>query len=227
MELSFTRIDEWGEITDETTKRHLEQMANLLCIASYHLSTILYRLTIPFFLCLHFSFLWSSQNSEGMKFIVKPISICICLILCITHIVNGQDIDAKEEIIQQINATGQAVREAFKQGDVETIKLYHHPDVIKALSYNNLQVGREAVLLGLRETMTNFELEFLDEKEEEVFHHQGDIVIQQMKFALRLIPKNGDDPFVFRGRTLIVLQRYEKSPTGWVTLHEMIQPFEE
>ena len=70
-------------------------------------------------------------------------------------------------------------------------------------------------------------LEFLDEKSEEAFVYEGDLVIKQMKFALRLIPKNGDTPFIFRGRTLLVLKRYEASPTGWATLHEIIQPYQE
>ncbi|GMN05271.1 hypothetical protein MTsPCn5_06590 [Croceitalea sp. MTPC5] len=133
----------------------------------------------------------------------------------------------KEEVVEQITATGLAVREAFKRGDVETIKLYHHPDVVKALGYNNLRVGREAVLDGLRETMANFDLEFLNEKEEELFLLKEDLVIKQMLFGLRLISKNGDDPFVFRGRTLIILQRYDESPTGWATIHEIIQPYQD
>ncbi len=133
----------------------------------------------------------------------------------------------REEVVEQITATGLAVREAFKKGDVETIKLYHHPDVVKALGYNNLKVGREAVLDGLRETMANFDLEFLNEKQEELFLLKKDLVIKQMLFGLRLIPKNGDDPFVFRGRTLIILQRYDESPTGWATIHEIIQPYQD
>ncbi len=133
----------------------------------------------------------------------------------------------QEEIDKQITATGLAVREAFKNGDLETIKIYHHPDVTKALSYNNLREGRETVLEGLKETMANFDLEFLDEKKTEKVIYQNDLVIKQMLFGLRLIPKNGDDPFVFRGRTLIILQRTDESPTGWATIYEMIQPFQE
>ncbi|MEM1336428.1 MAG: hypothetical protein AAF634_13520 [Bacteroidota bacterium] len=139
----------------------------------------------------------------------------------------AQNSNTEEAVVQQIAATEQAVREAFKNGDLETIKLYHHPKVIKALSYGNLQEGRQAVLKGLRETMANFDLEFIDEGKEELFLHQGDVVIKQLLFGLRLIPKNGDAPFVFQGRTLLILQRYDKSPTGWVTLHEMIQPYQE
>lgn len=139
---------------------------------------------------------------------------------------SSENTTTEEEAFQQITETGLAVREAFKKGDLETIKLYHHPEVTKAIGYNNLQIGREEVLNGLKETLTNYELEFLDEKTTEKFIYRGDLVIKQMRFALRLVPKNGDSPFIFRGRTLLVLQRYNESPTGWVTLHEIIQPFE-
>ncbi len=157
----------------------------------------------------------------------KLTTIWIVLNLLGIFFCHSQTQEINEEVVRQITATGAAVREAFKNGDVETIKLYHHPQVVKALGYNNLKMGREAVLDGLRETMANFDLEFLDEKKEELFLNQGDLVIKQMLFGLRLIPKNGDEPFVFRGRTLVILQRYDKSPTGWATIHEMIQPYEE
>lgn len=133
----------------------------------------------------------------------------------------------EQQVMEQIEQTGLAVREAFAKGDIETIKLYHHPDVQKALGYNNVQIGREAVLEGLQKTMQTFDLQFLDEKATETFLYRDSVVIKQMRFALELIPKNGDDPFVFRGRTLLVLQRYAESPTGWATIHEIIQPYEE
>ncbi|NAS11145.1 nuclear transport factor 2 family protein [Poritiphilus flavus] len=133
----------------------------------------------------------------------------------------------EEEVSRQITETGMAVREAFKNADLETIKLYHHPEVTKALAYNNLQIGREEVLSGLKSTMESFDLEFLDEKVTEKFIYKNDLVIKQMLFALRLIPKNGDEPFVFRGRTLLILERSDESPTGWATIHEIIQPYQE
>ncbi|GAB5475408.1 MAG: hypothetical protein Mars2KO_35070 [Maribacter sp.] len=150
-----------------------------------------------------------------------------CLLLALLHSCGSSGLTKEEAARHQVAETGSALREAFKSGDLETIKMYHHPQVTKALSYTNLQKGREEVLRGLKETMANYELEFLDERAKEKFIYQGDLVIQQMRFALRLVPKNGDDPFVFRGRTLLVLQRYDESPTGWATLHEIIQPFEE
>lgn len=148
--------------------------------------------------------------------------LMLCFFCCYS-----QEKPIDDVVVKQITATGKAVREAFKNGDLETIKLHHHPDVVKALSYNNLRVGREAVLEALNETMAQFDLEFIGEKEDELFLHKGDLVIKQILFGIRLIPKNGDDPFVFRGRTLVILQRYDKSPTGWATIHEIIQPFEE
>ena len=149
------------------------------------------------------------------------------LAMCFSTQVYAQTPNIKAEVTKQIDLTGLAVREAFKKGDVETIKRYHHPDVVRALGYNNLRIGREAVLDGLRETMANYDLEFIGEREEEVFLHRGDVVVKQMLFGLRLVPKNGDEPFIYRGRTLIILQRYDESPTGWATIHEIIQPFED
>lgn len=167
-----------------------------------------------------------SQTNEPMP--MNYLKIVRMMVLFVLSGAFGQEHPTDEETVrQQIERTGAAVRQAFKQGDLETIKLYHHPEVTKALSYTNLQRNREEVLDGLRETMANFELEFLDGKATEKFIHHGDLVIKQMRFALRLIPKNGDEPFVFKGRTLLVLQRYDESPTGWVTLHEIVQPFQE
>jgi len=162
-----------------------------------------------------------------MQSIYKVIVIPILFFLLNMYTCYSQSPEIEEEIAQHISAGGLAVREAFKNGDVETIKLYHHPEVVKALGYNNLKVGREAVLDGLHETMANFDLEFLDDKKEELFLHKGDLVIKQMLFGLRLIPKNGDKPFVFRGRTLVILQRHDESPSGWATIYEIIQPYEE
>lgn len=190
------------------------------------LSTKWVALAITFLKDPLLNFLWQGTKKNPMKAKLKDRGIWGCLMLFSVFMVNAQSSDAKE-VAKQINATGQAVREAFKNGDVETIKLYHHPEVVKALGYNDLKEGREAVLDGLRETLAHFDLEFLDEKKEELFLYKGDIVIKQMLFGLRLIPKNGDEPFVFRGRTLLTLQRYDKSPTGWATIHEIIQPFEE
>lgn len=160
-----------------------------------------------------------------MQITLKRMSLSACMLLCFAIYSQKSDVPSKAVQLQLEN-TSKAVRDAFKRGDVETIKKYHHPNVVKALGYNNLKVGREAVLDGLRETMKNFDLEFLEGGEPEVFIQTGDVIIKQRVFSLKMIPKNGDAPFVFKGRTLLVIQRYDESPTGWATIHEMIQPYE-
>lgn len=122
-----------------------------------------------------------------------------------------------------IEKTSLAVRAAFAQGDVDTIMLYHHPEVNKALAWNRYLVGRDAVAADLRATFQNYRLEFLEDKIESLRIH-GDTAIQQDLVLIKGTPKQGGKPFLFRGRALVILVRYEKSPTGWATLHEIIQP---
>gem|GEM_PF-1346672 len=133
----------------------------------------------------------------------------------------------KMEIKQAIDATNVAVRKAFAEGDLTTIKVYHHPDVTKTLAYNNIQKGRKEVLEGLKQTLQNFELQFTDDKELEKLVITNEMVFMQARFALQLTPKNDNPSFVYKGRTLVIYQRYEESPTGWATIHEIIQPYEE
>ncbi|MEM8927335.1 MAG: hypothetical protein AAGC45_03970 [Bacteroidota bacterium] len=162
-----------------------------------------------------------------MKWIFNVGLLYIVFMILVSGHCMAQKIESTEDVEKQINITGLAVREAFKKKDLETIKLYHHPEVVKALGYNDLKAGRKVVLDGLRETMANFDLEFIGKGKEELFLHKGDLVIKQILFALRLVPKNGDEPFVFKGRTLVILQRYDESPSGWATIYEMIQPYQE
>jgi hypothetical protein len=37
-------------------------------------------------------------------------------------------------------------------------------------------------------------------------------------------PKKSGPPFLFKGQTMLILVRYDKSPTGWATLREIVQP---
>ncbi len=122
-----------------------------------------------------------------------------------------------------IEKTSVAVRAAFARGDVDTIMLYHHPEVNKALAWNRCLVGRDAVAADLRATFQDYRLEFLEDRIESLRIH-GDTAIQQDVVLIKGTPKQGGKPFLFRGRALVILVRYEKSPTGWATLHEIIQP---
>lgn len=133
--------------------------------------------------------------------------------------VYSQNKDVKHEILK----TGKTIRKAFSDGDIEKIKSLHHPDVIKALGYSNLKIGRDEVVKGLEETLKNFNLEFVENTIENIFI-KDNVAIEQTKFSIKGTPKNGGDPFVFNGRTMVTYIKYDNSPTGWATIREIIQP---
>jgi ketosteroid isomerase-like protein len=122
-----------------------------------------------------------------------------------------------------INKTSEAVRAAFARGDVPAILSYHHPDVTKALAYHKYLVGRSALEADLRATFENYALEFLQNDVESLSIH-GDIAVEQILFSAKGTPKKGGAPFLVKGRTMLVLIRYDQSPTGWATLREIVQP---
>ena len=122
-----------------------------------------------------------------------------------------------------IDKTSEAVRAAFARGDVPAILSYHHPDVTKALAYHKYLVGRSALEADLRATFENYALEFLQNDVESLSIH-GDIAVEQILFSVKGTPKKGGAPFLVKGRTMLVLVRYDQSPTGWATLREIVQP---
>jgi ketosteroid isomerase-like protein len=122
-----------------------------------------------------------------------------------------------------IEKTNEAVRAAFARGDIPAIIAYHHPDVTKALAYNRYLVGRDALEADLRSTFENYSLEFL-QNDVEILSIHGDIATEQILFSVKGTPKRGGAPFLFKGRTMLILVRYDKSPTGWATLREIVQP---
>ena len=123
-----------------------------------------------------------------------------------------------------LQKTSEAIRTAFARGDIPAIMAYHHPDVAKALSYNKILHGRDAVRGDLMVTFAAFQLEFVDHTVESLFV-QGDTAVEQSTFAIKGTPKNeGGEPFLFRGRSMVVYVRYGKSPTGWASIRELIQP---
>ncbi len=128
----------------------------------------------------------------------------------------------KELIKEEIRNHGAIIRKAFAEGDLEKIKALHHPEVIKALGYNDLKIGREEVIAGIAETLENFDLEFVANEVESILV-RDEMAIEQTRFSIRGTPRNGGDPFVFSGRTMVSYIKYEKSPTGWATIREIIQ----
>jgi ketosteroid isomerase-like protein len=119
--------------------------------------------------------------------------------------------------------TSIAIRDAFSKGDVDLILAFHHPDVIKATSYKSYQTGRESLRPGLKGTLDNFHLEFIENNTESLFIN-GDTAIEQTLFTIKGTPKKKGLPFIFKGRSMIVYVKYKDSPTGWATIREMIQP---
>ena len=150
---------------------------------------------------------------------IIPILFSIFFLACEAKI---DEADVRAEIL----AHGETIRNAFADGDVEAIQALHHPEVTKALGYNNLQKGREEVIEGVGQTLEGFRLEFVENDVESIYLH-GDVAIEQSRFAIQGTPKEGGDSFIFRGRTMVTYIRYEESPTGWATIREVIQPFEE
>jgi ketosteroid isomerase-like protein len=144
--------------------------------------------------------------------------LTLILTLCLSPKTYSQNEKAKSEILK----TGELIRFAFSKGDIEAIKSFHHPNVIKALGYKNLQTGRDAVIDGLRGTLEGYTLDFVENKVESILI-QGDIAIEQTLFSIKGTPKKGGESFVFSGRTMVTYIKYKKSPTGWATIREIIQ----
>ena len=119
--------------------------------------------------------------------------------------------------------TSLAIRAAFARGDVNGILLYHHPNVTKAPDYRTYQIGIENLRPGLKGTLENFTLEFVENNTESLYIN-GDTAVEQTLFTIKGTPKVKGDPFIFKGRSMIVYIRYKGSPTGWATIREMIQP---
>lgn len=150
---------------------------------------------------------------------IIPILLSIFFLACEAEV---DEVDVRAEILTH----GETIRNAFADGDLKAIKALHHPEVIKALGYNNLQKGREAVIEGVSQTLESFNLEFV-ENEVESIYLKGEVAVEQTRFAIQGTPKEGGDPFIFKGRTMVTYIRYEESPTGWATIREIIQPFKE
>lgn len=126
--------------------------------------------------------------------------------------------------------TGEAIRAAFAAADVDAAMRYHHPEVRKAIAYDKVLVGREAVADNLRDTLKKFRLEFVRNDLESLLI-EGDTAVEQTLFTIRVSPRasaassdSGAASYDFKGRTMVVYVRYSGSPTGWASIRELIQP---
>jgi ketosteroid isomerase-like protein len=121
--------------------------------------------------------------------------------------------------------TGDAIRAGFAASDVETILKYHHPSVEKWLSPTSHTVGRDALRAELEETFKNVQLMFAENQVESTLF-LGDTAVEVSDFTLRVTPKSGGTPTMAKGRAMVVYVRSAKSPTGWLSVREMIQSVE-
>jgi ketosteroid isomerase-like protein len=124
---------------------------------------------------------------------------------------------------ETLAATSDAIRSAFSRGDIPAILSYHHPDVVKALSYSKVIVGREALRADLTDTLQQVTLQWTENKVESLLIN-GDTAVEQTTFTIRGTPKNGGKEFIFKGRAQIIYVRYKDSPTGWASIRELVQP---
>lgn len=129
---------------------------------------------------------------------------------------SGDDRDA-------LTNTAVAIRAAFAKGDVAAIMEYHHPLVNKALSFQKVLIGRDAVAADLRSTFKQYRLEFVDTRVESLLIEHN-TAVEQTLFTIEGTPLKGGEPFLFKGRAMVVYVRYKKSPTGWASIREIIQP---
>lgn len=154
-----------------------------------------------------------------MRLFKKSTVIVLLALLCVSRSV--QAVSDKDR--NALEKTGEAIRAAFARGDVATAMQYHHPDVIKALAFHKYLKGRDAVAADLRGTLRQFTLEFVENDVESLLV-EGNTAVEQTRFAIKGLPKGGGEPFLFKGRTMVVYIRYKTSPTGWASIREMIQP---
>ncbi len=115
---------------------------------------------------------------------------------------------------------------AFAKGDLKAIASFHHPKVEKALSFSKRLVGRDAVMADLRGTLGAYTLIFTEHVVESLEVY-SDTCIEMTRFQIRGEPKGRAQPFVVRGRAMVVYVRYSESPTGWASIREVVQPYSE
>jgi len=124
-----------------------------------------------------------------------------------------------------LRRTGDSIRAGYAASDVDTILKYHHPDVEKWLSPTSHTVRRDALRAELEETFKTVQLMFAENTVESTLF-VGDTAVEVSTFAIRVTPKDGGASSMAKGRAMVVYVRSSQSPTGWVSMRELIQPVE-
>lgn len=112
-----------------------------------------------------------SAQSEGCSgsALPKPYEcrFCCSLLNCSSTFQQQDNVGSNDDRAS-LEKTSEAIRGAFARGDVTTILAYHHPDVIKALSYEKYINGRDALEADLVETLQRFNLEWKQNRVESI-----------------------------------------------------------
>jgi ketosteroid isomerase-like protein len=119
--------------------------------------------------------------------------------------------------------TGDSIRAGFAASDVDTILKYHHPNVEKWLSPTSHTVGRDALRAELVETFKTAQIMFAENNVESTVF-MGDTAVEVSTFTIRVTPREGGRSTMANGRAMVVYVRSAQSPTGWVSIRELIQP---
>jgi hypothetical protein len=132
------------------------------------------------------------------------------------NVMSASDLDAIEQ-------TSDAIKAAYASGDSKVIMALHHPDVVKAISYDRLLNSFDAVDEDLTRSLAAGRRQFMEQKIENVLLFKG-VAIQQALYTIKVSPTDGRAPFLTRGRSMVIYVPYAKSPTGWAILRGFIQP---
>src|ERR1700686_1657399 len=116
-----------------------------------------------------------------------------------------------------LEMTSQGIRAAFATGDIAAIMAYHHPEVVKSLSYGNYLIGRDAVQKDIAATLQRVHLEWKENQVRSMLI-QGDTAVELTDFVIQGTPRKQGEPFLFRGRAMVVYVRYKDSPSGWASI---------
>lgn len=136
--------------------------------------------------------------------------------------VHAQGITDTAALRQSLDKATAAIRNAFEKGDASLVAQLHSPDVIKYFGGNNVVIGRDALEKGLRGWFENSKIEFVENTVENT-EFIGKIAIQTVIFSIKTTPKNGGEPTIGRGRSMVIYIQDKTSPTGWLTLREIAQ----
>lgn len=124
--------------------------------------------------------------------------------------------------VAAIEETRAIVFAAYKAGDLDTMMLHFHPDVIQIPSYEKQLIGKDAVRANYAAALEMFDIVLSDHLED--MHIDGDIASTHGLYTVTLTPKGGGAALSRSGRYMVLMKRWKASPTGWSTFRELVQP---